>query len=92
MNLRTKIAIATAAAGFVAGTAYSIAADRRTKKMIKEEIETAVEAFESSELIAFNRAQDEVSDRMLAGYYDDKTDDDYRLDFQLLYTNYLLGN
>ena len=59
------------------------------RKDAKTPVEEAVEAFYSPEFIAFNKAQTIVSDRMLAGYYDDKTDAEYQADFNVVYANFL---
>ncbi len=81
------IATATAAAAAVTGAAlYTV---RARKEAAKTDVEKAVEAFYSPEFIAFNKAQDIVSERMLSGYYDDKPDSDARDDYIVLYANFL---
>lgn len=81
------IASAVAASAAVAGaTAYTI---RLRKESAKTDVEKAVESFYSPEFIAFNKAQDIVSERMLSGYYDDKPDSEARDDYIVLYVNFL---
>lgn len=81
------IATAAAATAAVAGaTIYTI---RSRQESAKTDVEKAVESFYSPEFIAFNKAQDIVSDRMLAGYYDDKPDSEARDDYIVLYVNFL---
>lgn len=89
MNINTvKIAASAVAAVAVTGvTIQSVRVHRQKKAMT--DVEKAVESFYSPEFIAFNKAQNIVSDRMLAGYYDDKPDSEARDDYIVLYVNFL---
>lgn len=89
MNINAiKIAASAAAAVTVAGVSIQSVRIHRQKKAMTD-IESKIESFYSPEFIAFNKAQDIVSDRMLAGYYDDKPDSDARDDYIVLYVNFL---
>ena len=89
MNINNiKLAASAAAAVVVAGASIQSVRIHRQKKTMTD-IESKIESFYSPEFIAFNKAQDIVSDRMLAGYYDDKPDSEARDDYIVLYVNFL---
>jgi len=85
-NIKT---VATAAAAVVAVAGATVYTINHRRESAKTDVEKAVESFYSAEFLAFNAAQDEVSRRMLAGYYDDKPDSDYLDDTIVLYVNFL---
>jgi phosphoglycerate dehydrogenase-like enzyme len=88
-----KFAATAIVAVAVAGVSVkNIVTRAKQEKMVSETLEVidnAVVDFAFAEIVAFNKAQDEVTDRMLAGYYDDKTDAEAQHDFAVLYANYL---
>ncbi|MGB4819117.1 MAG: hypothetical protein WBP33_08375 [Saprospiraceae bacterium] len=89
MNINNiKLAASAVAAVAVTGVTIQSVRIHRQKKAMTD-IESKIESFYSPEFIAFNKAQDIVSDRMLAGYYDDKPDSDARDDYIVLYVNFL---
>ena len=89
MNINNiKLAASAVAAVAVTGVTIQSVRIHRQKKAMTD-IESNIESFYSPEFIAFNKAQDIVSDRMLAGYYDDKPDSDARDDYIVLYVNFL---
>lgn len=80
-----------AAAAVTATTIQKIVNHRKVEKMV-EELYEEIDKFGtivSPEIQAFHLAQDVLSDRMLAGYYDDKTDEQVRHDYDVLYANFL---
>lgn len=86
--INIKIAAASVLAG-VAVAGATVQTINLRKKNAKTDVEKAVESFYSPEFIAFNKAQDVVSERMMAGYYDDKPDSEARDDYIVLYVNFL---
>lgn len=86
INIKTAAATVAAGVAVAGATVYTI---RLRKENAKTDVEKAVESFYSPEFIAFNKAQDIVSDRMLSGYYDDKPDSEARDDYIVLYVNFL---
>lgn len=89
MNINNiKLAASAVAAVAVTGVTIQSVRIHRQKKAMTD-IESKIESFYSPEFIAFNKTQDIVSDRMLAGYYDDKPDSDARNDYIVLYVNFL---
>lgn len=84
-----KHAATAVAAVAVAGAA--VTGYVRTRKTENPTVE-AVKSFYSPEFLAFNEAQRISSDRMLAGHYDDVSDDVVRAEFDVLYANFLNKN
>lgn len=85
--INIKHAATTIAAVVVAGAAVK-GYITRTRKSVNP-IEEAIKNFYSPEFIAFNKAQDVSSDRMLSGFYDDVSDDQVRAEFAVIYANFL---
>lgn len=86
INIKTAATIVVGVAVTASSAKEMISRYRESKKT---PVEKAVEAFYSPEFIAFNKAQTILSDRMLDGYYDDKTDEQYQADFNVVYANFL---
>lgn len=92
--INIRHAASAVAAVAVAGVTVQQIITRTRKDAVNTETPTTIvdsigEAC-SAQFIAFNKAQDVISDRMLSGYYDDKTNDVAHHDFQILYTNFLM--
>lgn len=85
--INIKHAVTAAASVAVAATTVThiIRNRKQTPTDITETILNGMDALE-----AYNRAQDDVSRRMMDGYYDDKPDSEYTNDFTILYHNYLM--
>lgn len=84
MNI--KHAVAAAASVAVAATTVTHLIRTRKSAATPEVIQPKLVITEAA---AFALAQDEVSRRMLDGYYDEKPDSEYTNDFHILYANYL---
>lgn len=93
-NMQSAVKIAAGVA-FAAASVHSIIRARKNEKIVSEFNEAvdaysnAVKDLRSPEMIAFDQAQTILTDRMLAGYYDDKSDADYQRDYDVLYANFL---
>jgi hypothetical protein len=91
------INIKAAASLFATVTVAAVSAQKivsriKTEKTIKdfrEAVDNAVIDFRSAEVIAFDKAQDLITERMLSGYYDEKSDAEAQHDFAVLYANFL---
>ena len=82
-----RIAATIVAGVTVAGASAKQIFDRTRKDVVTTELETTPVL--TSRLTAFNLAQDEISSRMLDGYYDDCPDSVPLHDFDILFANFM---
>jgi hypothetical protein len=85
INIKTATYIAAVVAAVGASSHQFITRARKDSRVV--EIETTI-VNSASPALAFNLAQDLISERMLSGHYDDKSDAEARQDFQSLFTFY----
>ena len=88
INIKNAVPTAIFAAAVAATAVYEKISDyRESKKTPAEKVTVKVTSL--AEFNAFDEAQTILTDRMLAGYYDDKTDAEYQHDFEVVYANFL---
>lgn len=89
INIKTASSIIAGVTVVGVSLQQIITRTRKSEAEVEIEVETHEVVVFGSTQTAFDKAQDVISDRMLTGYYDDKTDADAHYDFTILFNTYL---